>query len=246
MIGNCRLCQEDRKLLNSHIIPEWAYKTMYDEKHRFFQISSDTERGKTDRFKGEYEHLLCQDCENSTAKWDDYARAVIFSKPGEKTYGLMTSGIEGAVQIENVDYKLFKLFQLSLLWRASVTKREFFSRVCLGPQENRIREMLVAEDPGNPEMFGCVMLAFMISSKELLHELITRPVPFYANSHKWYKFLFAGCGWIFVASSHRKQFKQKDIFLRPDKPLIIPVCRAQDAEWITGSMDLIQRKLSGL
>lgn len=245
MIGTCRLCQENRKLLKSHIIPEWAYESMYDEKHRIFQISSESERNKRDKFKGEYEHLLCQVCEDSTAKWDDYARAVIFSKPGEKTYGLMTSGIEGAIQVENVDYKIFKLFQLSLLWRASVSNREFFSKVELGPHENTIREMLIAEDPGNPETFGCIMLAIMKSPKELMHEMITQPEQFRTSSHRWYKFLFAGCGWMFVVSSHKKQFKYKNLFLSPSEPLIIPVYKARDAKWITGYLELIHDKLSG-
>lgn len=245
MIGKCKLCQENRKLLKSHIIPEWAYKAMYDENHRIFQISSDTERGKTDKFKGEYEHLLCQECESSTAKWDDYARAVILSKPGEKTYGILTSATNGAIQVENVDYTLFKLFQLSILWRASASKRDFFEKVNLGLHENKIREMLLSEDPGKPDHYGCVMVAFMKNPRKLLHEMITRPESFHANGHRWYKFLFVGCGWMYVVSSHEKRFEHKKLFLHPNEPLIIPLCPMHDAKWITDYLGLIHKKLFG-
>ena len=87
--------------------------------------------------------MLCQSCETKLSKWETYAR------------GLLTGGTllqyrrEGTITwVEGIDYSRFKLFQLSILWRAGVTTREFFSKVTLGPHAERLREMLLAEDPG--------------------------------------------------------------------------------------------------
>jgi len=30
----CRLCQKEKPLVQSHVIPEFLYRPLYDEKHR--------------------------------------------------------------------------------------------------------------------------------------------------------------------------------------------------------------------
>lgn len=40
MVSNCKLCLKEKELMFSHIIPEFFYEPMYDEKHRFMQIST--------------------------------------------------------------------------------------------------------------------------------------------------------------------------------------------------------------
>jgi hypothetical protein len=47
-----------------------------------------------------------------------------------------------------------KLFFLSLLWRASVSRHFFFRRVTTGPFERELRRMLLTGDPGAPEEFA--------------------------------------------------------------------------------------------
>jgi len=38
----CKLCNNEVPLRNSHIIPEFLYASLYDDKHRFYEISVDT------------------------------------------------------------------------------------------------------------------------------------------------------------------------------------------------------------
>jgi len=64
---DCYLCKNETSIRNSHIIPEWMYKKVYDEKHRF------TNRANDDRTffqKGFRKYLLCQKCESAFSKWE--------------------------------------------------------------------------------------------------------------------------------------------------------------------------------
>jgi hypothetical protein len=56
--------------------------------------------------------------------------------------------------LRNVDYRLLKLFAIAVLWRASASSHTFFSRVRLGPFEEKAREMLVLKDPGDTATFA--------------------------------------------------------------------------------------------
>jgi hypothetical protein len=46
-----------------------------------------------------------------------------------------------------IDYRQFKLFVLSIFWRASIAQGSFFRRVDLGPYEPIFRQCLISEDP---------------------------------------------------------------------------------------------------
>lgn len=68
MIGKCRLCEEDKELRNSHILPKFMYQNLYDAKpKRFYTLKVDLDNSHKSRKKieqkGIREYLLCGDCE---------------------------------------------------------------------------------------------------------------------------------------------------------------------------------------
>jgi len=71
---SCALCQSESPLQNSHIIPEFFYKQLYDNIHRFHIVSNQS--SKPERFgqKGFREKLLCSSCEQKIARWEKYAK----------------------------------------------------------------------------------------------------------------------------------------------------------------------------
>ena len=75
----CKLCQNSTELIKSHIIPEWAYKPLYDEKHRFSSIETRIAKRAIYKQKGLTEKLLCLQCDSGIGRYDEYTRAVIFS-----------------------------------------------------------------------------------------------------------------------------------------------------------------------
>lgn len=185
----CRLCSKESELRNSHILPEFLYEDLYDEKHRTLLISR--KKGIVVQ-KGIREKLLCQKCETKLSKYENYSKGLINEIPNfahDINLGFLDS--------DSVDYFSLKLFQLSILWRASISSYAEFQQVKLGPHEERIRFMIDEENPGKVSDYGCLMSITL--ARELLHTIIQSPTRFTKklDGHTAYKFATGNLEWIF-------------------------------------------------
>lgn len=202
----CKLCEEESDLKNSHILPEFLYKNVYEENHRMLLISRERDQVLQ---KGIREHLLCQKCETNLSKYEKYAKELIQKIPDfsrDERLGILYSG--------EVDYFQFKLFQLSMLWRASIATHMAFAQVNLGPHEERIRRMLEEENPGKVTDYGCLML--IVLETELLQKVLQSPTRFTKKlyGHNAYEFVTGNLTWVFVVSSHRVVPHVRELFLQ--------------------------------
>ena len=194
---SCRLCKREKTLQNSHIIPEFIYKPLYDEKHRFSVLSNLEEKGPPKLQKGLREKLLCVDCENHISQFEQYASRVFSGRAG------VTVNRQGKfIHLDGLDYKLFKLFAMSVLWRSGVSSLEFFSEVSLGTHEPRIREMIRECDPGFPSDYP-FMMSPVVFENIAQTDIILSPTGTRADGHRGYRFVFRGIAWIYIVSSHR-------------------------------------------
>ena len=83
----CKLCLENKKLQKkSHIIPDFMYKELYDEKHRLYKIyNEEIEAGNLKKRMvndAAYEkNILCHDCDNDVInrRYENYANLVFYS-----------------------------------------------------------------------------------------------------------------------------------------------------------------------
>ena len=183
----CALCKNDRDLQNSHIIPEFFYKLVYDPSPRRFRVISAIV-SKPERYeqKGLREPLLCKDCEQKLGRWEDYAkRAFVDGR------GLQITQQKNAVMLCGLEYKLFKLFLLSLLWRMSVSNLDFFNEVKLGPYEEKIRLALLNDDPLLPHQFACWMIVVLIGGKAYTDWIVEPTVARVGGRHV-YSLVIAG------------------------------------------------------
>ena len=193
--GTCKLCLREDVLRDSHVISEFLYTSLYDEKHRFHVLEAGEMYSSFEQ-KGYRERLLCQACETKLSKWETYARA------------LLTGGTqlryrrEGTITwVDGIDYSRFKLFQMSILWRAAVAAGEFFSKVTLGPRHStRLREMLLAEDTGEPWEYGCLTIG--IHRDGNIVPVIVQPTPFKIMDAKAMRFTFGGYFWAYRIAGH--------------------------------------------
>lgn len=161
MAAVCALCKTSGELQNSHIIPEFFYKLVYDPNPRRFRVISAIV-SEPERFeqKGFREPLLCKVCEQKLGRWEDYAkRAFVDGR------GLQITQQKNEVILSGLKYKLFKLFLLSLLWRLSVSKLGFFKEVRLGTYEEKIRLALINDDPLLPQQYACWMIVVLVGGK---------------------------------------------------------------------------------
>ena len=69
-----------------------------------------------------------------------------------------------------------------------------FSRVDLRPHENTLRNMLIAEEPGDPTKYGCLMFG-IIAERDVVSDLIDQPECLRLEGIRCYRFVFSGlCG----------------------------------------------------
>jgi hypothetical protein len=175
--GICKLCGKPSELQNSHIIPEFFYKLIYDSKPKGFRIiPADPSEKIGFEQQGIREHLLCKDCDNRRlGQWEDYVkRAFIDGKivDGKRP---QAAKMQDCIVLQNLDYKKFKLFLLSLLWRMSIAQHDFFANVNLGQQhEKKIRKALLDEDPLRPEDYPCAFEFLTLGGKHY-QDLILKP-----------------------------------------------------------------------
>ncbi|RTR31659.1 hypothetical protein [Shewanella atlantica] len=195
----CKLCGKERPLRQSHIIPEFAFSPLYDEKHRFNEISLDVKRRNRFKQKGVRERLLCGQCEQFFSKYEQYASTVI----SRYRKSLEFRQVGDLFHLKGFDYNKLKIFALSILWRASVTKLEFFAEINLEHHESIIHQMLLTESPGDESDYP-LMLFPMYHHGKIQEDLITTPYVSEIEGHKVYCFLFLGLTWAFIVSNKEK------------------------------------------
>jgi len=141
----CKLCQQEyAKLENSHIIPEWMYRPLYNDKHKFIPINNSNFNQLKPEQKGFRQTLLCKDCEGLLSKWEGSAKKDLDDISNLKSNFLkITKLSDQALYVENLKYDSLKKFILSILWRMSITNLKQFGGVELGFFEDDIRNSLV-------------------------------------------------------------------------------------------------------
>jgi hypothetical protein len=212
-LGSCRLCKKEGRLCYSHVFPEFFYEPTYDDSHRFISISGHPLHNTKHLQKGFREYLLCRDCETKFSVYEGYA-----SKAIKKINDI---SIQGKRYIEiDLDYKLFKLFGLSLIWRCHISSNNMFTQVDLGKHAENIRKMLINENPGHPNKY-CILLIKV--TEDMLQRTIVSPVRTRFLNHNAYTLLALGIRWILTISSGSNNVPRDDRFLGMLPALRIPV-----------------------
>src|SRR4029077_8517844 len=204
----CRLCGEPRELCRSHILPEFLYRPLYDDKHRYFVVAKGAERDGIAQ-RGLTERLLCQECEQRFGRYEKYAAEAMSGQLGHRyrRYG-------GRITISDLNYTSFKLFQLSILWRGAVSSLDFFRLVSIGPHEQRLRDMLLRAEPGEPHEFGCAIV-FATERGEDISDTFFNPEPLRWCGRRMVKFFFAGSAWLFHCDRRPAPNYLQGLFLQP-------------------------------
>jgi hypothetical protein len=234
---NCALCLLAKPLQESHIIPEFLYGVMYDEKHRYNVLSLAPERRERIEQKGARERLLCRECEQQFAKLERYASLVL--KGGAPGMDGQRNG--SIVSVTGIDYAQFKLFLLSLLWRAGVAKGRYFERVTLGPHEERLRAMLHDGDPGSFDLYPCILWGLNLRPDEI-PELMVQPCRDKVWGHTTYHFVVPGFKLVYFVSNQRLPWKQSQFVLQYDGSLVFQVRSVLELPSVSGFMQKFESK----
>lgn len=211
----CKLCQTDQKLLNkSHIIPDFYYRDceLYDGNHQLRIMKAD---GNVPKFipdkkrinTGIYDrNILCSTCDNERlGKLESYLRPFFFGgQIGVEGNPVFKNFIDPKgkkfIQLTNISYLKAKLGLLSILWRASISKQEFFKSVTLdSTTKEELRLMLLNQDPSEISRFPVVCLSIIGQNKSFL-QVIAAPQKMKNQYGSGFVFLMGGIFFLFYIS----------------------------------------------
>jgi hypothetical protein len=143
------------------------YKGIYGKNNKVVNINLHDIKKKSYTYTGIYDqNILCKECDNEViSKLETYCSNTIYFPDGAKPKnGVYIEKIKGTTEtlsvyrFHNLDYTKTKLFFLSILWRAHLSKHPFFKDVELGKYAGRIREMLITNNAGEEDELEVVLI----------------------------------------------------------------------------------------
>jgi len=159
---------------------------------------------------GFWERLLCKECEGKFSRYETYASNNLLNL----TLPLPQSKEDLVNTVQVDDYAKLKLFLLSMLWRVGVARHGFFSCVDLGPHTDRLREMLIAEDPGEPDEYGCHISRLLPEKHIPVDRIVFTPLSTRIESHRSCLLYFRGFTFNYYVSSHSISTGVQEAFVR--------------------------------
>src|SRR6266566_766726 len=126
----------------------------------------------------------------------------------------------GTMKRNLADYSLLKSFQFSLLWRTHLSTARMFQVVDLGPHADRIRRMLLDENPGTARQYPCAIGVAYLGT-QARPGLVTPPFALKREGRHWYVISFAGFNWIFLVSNDMERHTWRNWCVQEDGALPI-------------------------
>lgn len=181
------------------------YRDLFDDGHRMIKFTTKTPNSEDSIPTGDYEsNILCANCDNQIiGQLESYASTIFYGGklPVKVKNFVKPDGLEFS-QVSGINYDKFKLFLLSLLWRASISRRDFFKNVNLGPYEEKIRKMIYENNPGFANAYPCIITSYR--KHNLPKEIIAEPKKIRLDDNIGYAFLINGFLYNFKVTENEK------------------------------------------
>ena len=221
-MSECKLCRRERQLVRAHIIPAAFHRQLQSDTTRPPLVISNNPEVHPKRNPGGLydEDLLCGDCEHDRFEpWDAYAAECFIHRIGQDSQRFHPT--ENLALIFNSwDQFKLRMFAISLMWRAAVTDKPIFSRVTLGPYEERARQCILQGEPGPPEGFS-VFLGRWVTRPEYENMGLTQLSPYRTriDGINILKFFLGGV--IIHVKTDKRQFRDpfSELLLKQDRPV---------------------------
>ena len=155
----CKGCNKDKKLVRAHIIPESFFRDLRANENTLKLVSNvkgiHTKKAPIGIYDPE---ILCRECEDRFQKSDDYAAKTLIDCSTHEE--LKQYGRKVGYRINGVNNDLLKIFVISVLWRASISKQTFFKEVNLCALEEKAKKLIWDQSSGNKHDFSFVLAKF--------------------------------------------------------------------------------------
>lgn len=181
----------------SHIVPKFCYKALNDEKNRAFVVDPYKWEVTGHVQSGVSVPMLCVQCEQFLNEK--------YEKPFYR-YWYGGGVIERLVKnrrlyLTGIDYTSFKLFHISILFRASVDSR-FVERSLPAHHVEKLRRMVLSFEPGSEACYPIWATAIEDHRGGVSEDVVEFPMATRLYGHWSRRSTYSGCHWNIVTSSH--------------------------------------------
>lgn len=155
--GICKLCKKNKDLCKkSHIISNYLYKPLKGKDGEMFEINAKSNlNNPKKKFTGEFEsELLCNSCESHLSRYETYGSDLFLNTKRVKDLNVKRVVNQNNIKAQTwsgdgYSYEKIKLLLLSILWRASISSRDFFKLVTLDSRtEEDLRKRIINKNSG--------------------------------------------------------------------------------------------------
>lgn len=203
--GICALCEEEKLLCNSHIIPKFCLKHLLDEKRQMVSIELNQKKKKRMVQDGFKEYLLCHECEQHLSEYEKAFEEQWFDLC---FFNEEINVAQESYFFEGIDYKSFKLFHLSILWRFHKAK-EHGKNIDLGSYySEKIRKMLLEGNPG-PDIHFPIAGMITVDKNNKPMRVAVEPIFTKEQNATWYATQYAGCTWVVIMTNHPSEYQKQ-------------------------------------
>lgn len=158
LMNFCLLCLGQRTFIKAHAIPEAFFREMRIDGESPTLVSGMAGQYSKRAPIGVYdEEILCGECEAKFRQIDDYGIEVLLRKFGEVFHPIERAGKIAGFESTTVDPNRLLQFLVTVLWRASVSSHDFYSKVDLGPHELLSRTAVTSSSTALPTLFDAVL-----------------------------------------------------------------------------------------
>lgn len=213
----CGLCLQEKKLVNkSHIVPDFMYERLFDDKHRIDLVRLKEKKPIPQKPLPQTSlnepNLLCSDCDGiKLSQLENYFRQNLFDPVREYSKTFPPPKDLEIVEF-SADYNKIKLFFLSILWRHSILKKPENKPISLGKHQEIIRKMIYENDPKEihdyPFSFYCFLNKENYNKDDFVTKVSGTPVVNKRNQGHEYIIFYPGY-WIVIRISSLRD----DMFL---------------------------------
>jgi hypothetical protein len=227
-IGQCRLCLEQKTLVDSHIIPNFHYKPLKEREGFFYNLSTNSSQPEKKEQKGLTERLLCLQCDTvRLQKNEEHLARVIFG--GYRIEGATNGRFH---KFKGFDYRKVKNALLSILWRMSISSHAFFQDVELGNKhEERIRKVIFEDEILSDDEYPITLTAPIYEDK-LLGDLILQPDFARVGGNRIYRCVMSGLLFTFFVGSAEIDKITKNFALKADGSWLIAQAKIEEIPFL--------------
>ena len=156
----CKLCGQRKKLIKAHIIPKQFYRRIMHGTPNLLKFEVDNVVNRSITQSGVHQNdLLCSDCDNQIGRYDDYAYEVLTRQIDEKKLHSFGRGLY-VYEIGEIRVEIFRLFLVSLVWRAGIARDQMFQLIKLGSYEERLKQILLGKKSELLDSITAVIILF--------------------------------------------------------------------------------------